>query len=280
MKLINSFVSKIRLVGAALLDKKMPILYEVIKDDLGKVAGLSENILIINDYSGYSDLRGKIFNKFKYICSRDTIRQAVSNVSADVIIVISCSDKDALEVHRLIEFYDPYCVALLLTNNVGQDIGAYAAALHYCDQKGVSAKHATLLNTSQFYDYKILKKFIETPIEEDAIVGLSYGVGPRFCFIKHTHIQSFAIKTDFDILVSIFGRIAKNLTFFNSKYRLIYFGEVGISRKAFKAGLVPFIFDGRIFQQIDVVISIFSYDHRIRIFQFNPYVMCEPSLKK
>jgi hypothetical protein len=267
MKLLKSLTNKFYMCFDAFFDKKRQIIYDVLKDDLDNASNLNRDVLIVNDFSGYPDRRPKTFKSFRYYCSRDAILDAISGVSACVIIVISCESKETSEVRRLCDYYFKHCSVLLLTNNVGQDIGAYASALHFCKKKGVVAKFATLLNTSQFYKQDIMKSFIESPIQPGAIVGLSYGVGPRFCIIKHTHIQSFAIKTEYSKLGSIFGYIVKDMKFFKSKYRLIYFGEIWISKIAFKSGLVPYIFDGRVFKAVQVVASIFHYDHREYIFR-------------
>jgi hypothetical protein len=267
MKLIESFTNKFFLFFDAFFDKKRQIIYEVLKDDLDNDINLKRDVLIVNDFSGYPDRRYKTFKSFRFFCSRDVIREAISRVSANVIIVISCKSKEDAEVRRLCAYYYNHCSVLLLTNNVGQDIGAYASGLDFCKKKGVTAKFATLLNTSQFYKQDIIKSFIDSPIQLGAIVGLSYGVGPRFCFIKHTHIQSFAIKTEYSKLATVFRYIVKDMQFFSSKYRLIYFGEIWISKIAFKSGLVPYIFDGRVFKAVQVVASIFHYDHREYIFR-------------
>ncbi len=262
MKLIKSVKNKIELVWDAICDNKKRIHYEILIDNIDSTRVSYHDVVIINDFIGYPDARLKKIMSYEYHCTRELIKRLISSVSGNVIMVLSNHDSDINELNRLLDYYSPHCAAILITNNVGQDIGAYASGIDFCIKKCVAAKYVTLLNTSQFYDYRLLNAFITNDIPDNSILGLSFGIGPRFLLLKSTHIQSFAIKTSFKSIVLIFDKVVHNLCFYNSKYFLIYFGEVRISKIAFKIGLTPYIFNGSFNERVKLRHSFMHYDHR------------------
>jgi hypothetical protein len=226
----------------------------------------NKDVIIINDFCGYSDVREKNFQGNSYLCDRSAIVNVLQSFSGVKIVVLTSTTPGGAESRGLARTYLPVADVVLCTNNIGQDIGAYAAGINFCDQLSCSFGTLTLLNTSQFLPSDKITEFVNADFDSDLLLGVSYGVGPRFWPIKRTHIQSFAIKAAYSALSDIFNSVAPNLMFYSSKYRVIMNGEVAISSHAINRKMKLALFEGGSIRRINYSRSIFHYDYRRIIF--------------
>ncbi|WP_143744353.1 hypothetical protein [Polynucleobacter aenigmaticus] len=249
-----------------ILDKKKSIKYSIYKNELNFNENFSENLIIINDFSGYGNCRKKNYRGHEYFCTRNKIIEIIKNVSCDVILVISSDINNKDNIINILELFEQYCKVILITNNVGQDIGSYAAGIKFCKDKKITYKSICLLNTSQYLSSTELLGFINYPVDKNEMLGISYGIGPKFNLIKHVHLQTYALKGDFFQISNIFQIICPDLKFYNSKYRIILYGEVAISKIALLMNIKLFILFLNSKISIENKISLSHYDHRDKFF--------------
>ena len=252
-----------------MLDKKQIIKYIVASNNKDNLH-LYSDVVILNDYSGYQNKRLKSLGQYKYVCDRKSLYRCVSSLNSLKILVLSGSD-ESLKLRELCGNAEGIFDVILITNNVGQDIGAYISAVDFLRRSNLNFKYISLMNTSQFLDSCSIKKFIEHELPENSICGISYGIGPKFNFVKSVHIQSFLLKLKYDDAILIFTKLSKNLYFYTSKYKIIKFGEVSISLISRFLGLKMYLFTDNGFKQLPFKSSIRSYDHRMYLFAKNKY---------
>lgn len=266
---MNYVSAKIQNYIKYMFDKKQIIKYSVAfnrKDNLNTYS----DVVILNDYTGYKNGRLKSLGKYKYVCDRKSLYRCISSLNSLKVLVLSGND-ESLTLRELCDNGERIFDVILITNNVGQDVGAYISAVDFLHKSSLNFKYITLMNTSQFLDPCTLKKFIEHEIPKSSICGISYGIGPRFNFIKYTHIQSFLLKLKYDDALLLFTKLSKDCYFYTSKYKIIKFGEVSISLISRLLGLKMYLFTDNGFKQLLFKSSIYSYDHRIYLFAKNQY---------
>ena len=247
------------------MTKKKRIYYDLLFSKVN-IAYNFTNIIIFNEFIEYSEIRSKKIGQIQYACGRKNVLSSLPRKDTLTILVLTGSKFSTKHNYSFFlknyinkEIYD----VVLYTNNVGQDIGAYAAALDYLICKGFNSNFITLLNSSQFISRIFLDSFLDLEIPCNNLAGISYGIGPRFQIIKNTHLQSYLLKSSFQNIVDIFNILAPNLLFYSSKYKIISEGEIAISTIAKKLYINLLIYSktGTLVTLISKK-SFFSYDHR------------------
>ena len=225
-----------------------------------------DNVVILNDYSGYPDVRIKRLEKFSYLCDRNVIYSACSsNVSSLKILCLSSSGIP-YEDNRVLDFANAFFDVILITNNVGQDFGGYFSGMDFIKYNKIHSSTITLLNTSQFYSNNHISSLIEISLPLNCFLGLSFGIGPRFKFIKFLHIQSYFLKFHFNDAFKVFDTLIPDRRFYCSKYNIIEHGEVKLSKLCMNNNLTPLIaFKGKLIK-LDYKTSIMHEDFRANIF--------------
>ena len=145
-------------------------------------------------------------------------------------------EAQALRHCQLDDFYADYFSEfdlILLTKNLGQDIGAYKVGIQNLSDRIQNRKvPCVLMNTSvRLKDTERLLRLSEVSAAQGILTGIGMGFGPRNSIQKHFHLQSYFLCARFSDFVKIFDDISVP---YAAKLNIIKYGEVAISRIALK----------------------------------------------
>lgn len=227
----------------------------------------NDDIFVFSEYNQYPQIRTKTVRKLSYICNRANVIATLKKKPINKLLIVTTNEKFEVSDELKKELY-PHFDKVILTNNVGQDIGSYICASKYLRQ--FNFNRIIIMNSSQFLGKKYLKKYLDIKPNNNSYVGISYAYGPRFFPLKRLHIQSFSFIFKFSDFLSIFNKISPDGRFYSSKYRLISNGEIKISTTATQMQLRPYIFNkNNIIPCPYKEKKICHYDHRETLFRDN-----------
>ncbi len=261
--------SKIVEFAKYIFDKKKIVTYEIIKDAASQNLTWG-NCVVLNDFVGYPRIRSKKLGVYTYLCSRlDAIEVLRGFEGLRVVVLTSDKNNSKDEINDVLKAYGSVCEIIILTNNVGGDIGAYIAGAHYLNAKSIDIASINLMNTSQFYRAELINGFLACRANDLSIMGVSYGIGPRFSLLKDTHVQTFLIKSPFKLFQAFVRNVCPQNYIYTSKYSLIKIYEVGFSKFAKIHGYSMLLWQPDNISKIYPKISLFHFDYRFLIFRNN-----------
>lgn len=219
-------------------------------------------IWAIVEYERYPPVRDKTVGKTTYRAGiYETIKIFGDFTDVYKILIITT---DSFEIPgNIIEGVGKKFDMIVLTSNKGLDFGAYQRII-YLLIGVVDDRTPFILSNSSFVPPSQLniRKFIDPLILNGAIIGTSFGYGPRYLPLKPLHLQTFFLMSTFGNLRKIFDRLGCFESL--NKRIIILFGEIRLSLIAFKLGLKLCVVDGRSIRVFyRPVWRFFAYDHRI-----------------
>lgn len=222
-------------------------------------------VICVTEWVGYEDVRRKrVCSHEIQVGTRDIIK-SLENVSSSDYLKVLILTSDNFDCTFDLERYVDHFHVILLTSNVGQDIGAYKCAIEYLSNLKVPMdKPVVLMNSSVIL--KSIERFVslmKIASSANCLMGIGMGYGPRNAIIKRFHLQSYFLTTRLCNFAQIFQNIEVPYV---EKLNIIKYGEVAISQESLKLG-VPLVCstNGEFFISENEDLSLFSSDVRKNI---------------
>ncbi len=109
--------------------------------------------------------------------------------------------------------------------------------------------------------YCFSMKFLSLTSQPKAMLGVSFGYGPRYYLFKEFHLQSFFLASNIQFMYEIFSIINVNT---NNKYYVIRNGELKITSSVYGKGGISICYDNNNFYISDhLKRQLKFYDHRL-----------------
>jgi len=190
----------------------------------------------------------------------DFIRNKSVNTNFNKVLVVTAEKVE--EINYDVDF-DCFDIVIGISN-IGLDLGAHKHAMEYfCKEYFKNTTGILALSNSSFRPepYCFSMKFLSLTSLSKAMLGVSFGYGPRYYLFKEFHLQSFFLASNIQFMYEIFSRINVNT---NNKYYVIRNGELKITSSVYGKGGISVCYDSSNFFIADhLKRQLKFYDHRL-----------------